>query len=96
MPDFHYKHKLTKAQQQQQNLKAATSGSTANKTSPQNKPVPKAEPKSGEVAKSEVVAAATSSEDLKSKVEVQSPEVGKPEEDIEEEVTRPVDKNDVD
>merc|ERR1719410_2860795 len=79
MPDFHYKHKLTKAQQQQQNLKAATSGSSttttvANKASPQNK----AETKSPvQQVKSETT-------EEKSKPEVKTEE-SKKEEDVEEE-----------
>jgi len=95
MPDFHYKHKLTKAQQQQQNLKAVTSGSstttTASKTSPQNKAVPPTTE-----TKSSVEQVKIEKDEEKSKPEVQI-EVAKKEEDVEEEeVTRPVDRNDVD
>ena len=78
MPDFNYKHKLTKAQQQQQNLKAVTTGSaTVKKTVPETKPE----------VKPEVVTETKSEEPAKADIK---------NEDAEEEIPPPVDKNDVD
>ena len=82
MPDFNYKHKLTKAQQQQQNLKAVTTGAsnTIKKTVPETKAV---EVKTETEVKTEVKSEEPAKNDIKN-------------EDTEEEIPPPVDKNDVD